>query len=79
MQGDIPAHPIPFHWAASLCEDICRESARRRFSRARRRCARCQALYPTDMAKRGFAQQPDNRGCPFINAREKHYYWAFHR
>jgi len=78
MQSDIPIHAIPTHWAVYLCEDICRESASQWLSRARVRCARCQQLYPNEVAQRGFAKRPDNRGCPFINAREAHYYWAFH-
>ncbi len=78
MKGDIPIHAIPTAWAAYLCQDICRESANQRFSLARRRCARCQQLYPFDVTRRGFARREDNRGCPFINAREAHYYWAFH-
>ncbi len=76
--GDIPDHAIPISWAASLCEDICRESANQNMSRAHRCCARCMELYPREVNRRGFARRADNRGCPFINAREAHYYWAFH-
>ncbi len=78
MKGEIPCHAIPTHWAAYLCEDICRESENQWLSLAKIRCARCMNLYPTEITKRGFARTPDNRGCPFINAREAHYYWAFH-
>jgi hypothetical protein len=35
-------------------------------------------MYPTEVEKRGFSSQADNRGCPFINMRDAHYYWAFH-
>ncbi len=78
MKGEIPAHAIPTHWAAYLCEDICRETKSQRFSLAKFRCARCMRLFPQEIARRGFARTPDNRGCTFINAREAHYYWAFH-
>ncbi len=78
MIDDIPAHAIPTHWAVYLCQDICREVQNNQFSQAKTRCAQCMQLYPDEVAKRGFARQADNRGCPFINARDAHYYWAFH-
>ncbi len=78
MIDDIPAHAIPTRWAVYLCEEICRETQKGRFNSAKTRCARCMELFPMEVTRRGFARQADNRGCPFINARDAHYYWAFH-
>ncbi len=75
---EIPAHPISLDWAAYLCQDIQQANQHSWLSLARAACWRCHLLSRGDPAHSCFCKRADNRGCPLVNAREKHYYWAFH-
>ncbi len=76
--GEVPMHPLARQWAAYLCEDVREQNQNRWLGLARVLCWRCHFAMPGDPAKKCFCSREDNRGCPLVNAREDHYYWAFH-
>ncbi|MGB8648918.1 MAG: hypothetical protein WCF84_27020 [Anaerolineae bacterium] len=74
----IPQHAIPTQWATYLCDEVAHNNENQWLSLAKVLCWRCHFFAHGDDAKRCFCRTTDNTGCPVINARDRHYYWAFH-
>ncbi len=75
----IPTHPIPTEWATYLCKEVCHDAKNQWFSLAKMMCWHCHTVSHGDFAKFGFVRKPGNHGCPWVDARDRHYYWAFHK
>jgi hypothetical protein len=69
MQKQLSTQPIPFEIAVRLCDEIRKENSCMWHSVAARWCWLCENDARGDVSKMGFSRQPDNRGCPQINAR----------
>ncbi len=78
-QDTIPEQTLPTEWACYLCEEVCHNARNKWFSLARLMCWHCEREAHGDRAHMGFIRSAGNRGCPWVNARAKHYYWAFHK
>ncbi len=64
--------PIPFERALELCDEAAAANRRRRWDPRTWQCWGC-LRFSGEPAKRCFAGQPDNRGCPFVNERWDRY------
>ncbi len=78
-EQEIPPHDIPNEWACYLCEQVCRDASKSWFSLARILCWHCERVTHGDRSKMGFIRRAGNHGCPWVNSRDRHYYWAFHK
>lgn len=78
VQGFVPQHPIPTEWAEYLCEEICESGAKQGFSLTRIYCW-FSHLFTHEPVQACYCRKEGNHGCPLVNSRDNHYYWAFHK
>ncbi len=60
---------IPWETALQLCTSIQAENRRKWYTAGGMMCRGCLRFSKGDLAKRCFANDPDNRGCYQVNAR----------